>query len=58
MNSAPIHWAQDALIILGLLTVFIVVFIVVSCCRLSSIISREEEAGELRATFDQLDKAA
>lgn len=56
--NADIHWLSDALITLGLLGAFIVTFVVVSCCRLSGLISREEEADELRASFDRLDRAA
>jgi len=58
MNPAPIAWATDALIVLGCLGVFVIIFVVVSCCRLSGLISREEEADELRASFDRMDRAA
>ena len=58
MNPASIHWAQDALIVIALLAAFIIVFVVGSALRLSSLISREEEADELRATFERLDRAA
>ena len=56
--TADIHWMADALITLGLLGAFIVVFVVVSALRLSSLISREEETDELRASFDRINRAA
>lgn len=56
--NADIHWATDALIILAGLAAFIVTFVVVSALRLSSQLSREEEADELRSTFDRMDRAA
>lgn len=58
MIGSQIHWATDALLIIGGMLVFIAGFIVISACRLSSMISREEEARETRATFDRMNKAA
>lgn len=56
--NADIHWLSDALITLGLLAAFIVVFVVVSACRLSSLITRDEEERETRANFDRINRAA
>jgi len=53
-----IHWAIDALIILGLLGVFVIAFVVVSACRLSGLISQDEEERETRAAFDRINRAA
>lgn len=58
MNPAPIAWAADALIVLACLGAFIIAFVIVSACRLSSLISRDEEDRELRADFDRLNRAA
>jgi len=53
-----IHWFTDALITLGLTGIFVVAFVVISACRLSSMISRDEEDRELRATFDRIKRVA
>lgn len=58
MNGTEIHWFTDALLIIGGMFSFIVAFIVVSACRLSGLISQDEEARETRAAFDRINRAA
>lgn len=53
-----IRWLQDLFILAGCMSAFIIGFVVVSACRLSSMISRDEEERELRDTFDNLNRAA
>lgn len=56
--GSEIHWLSDLAWTLGLTGAFIVAFIVVGACRLSSMISRDEEDRELRATFDRIKRVA
>lgn len=58
MNGTEIHWLSILYWTIGSTVAFVIGFVVVSACRLSSQISRDEEDSELRASFERINRAA
>lgn len=58
MIDNSIHWLSILYWTAGLTVALLVTFVVVSPCMLSSKISRDEEARELRNALTHIDRAA
>lgn len=58
MNPAPIDWLSILYWTVGGAIALLVTLVVISACRLSSMISRDEEDRETRATFDRIKRVA